>query len=267
MSTLHSIQAQFRAASHRGASPALAAIVVGGGIAPARRLRIHHNHLRTRLTEALAATFPTVEKLVGSDFFAALARDFIAVEPPKAPCLFEYGAELPAFIAAHRACRALPYLADVARFDWLVNVAYHAPDTPPLAPERLVALAPERYDEVALAPHPATGLLVSPYPLLAIWHVARADDDAPEVDLDAGGVRLVVHRAGLDVAWRSLSAAEHAFLAALISGRPLGQAWNAAVAIDLAGAEAGRIAATAFGLGLFAEILTASPLQTERTPS
>jgi hypothetical protein len=264
MSTLRSIQAQFRAASHRGTAPALAAIVVGGGIAPAQRLRIHHNHLRATLTDALAATFPTVEKLVGRDFFAALARDFIAVEPPKAPCLFEYGAELPAFIAAHRACRALPYLADVARFDWLINVAYHAPDRPPLAPDRIGAIAPESYGTVVLAPHPATGLLVSPYPLLDIWHVARTGDDAPEVDLDAGGVRLLIHRSGLDVAWRMLNAAEHAFLAALVAGRPLGEAWNTTLAIDLAGAEPERIVAMAFGLGLFADMKTFINSQTER---
>ena len=264
MSPLRSLQAQFRAASHKGAAPALAAMVVGAGIDPARRLRIHHNHLRTTLTDALAATFPTVEKLVGRDFFAALARDFIAVEPPKAPCLFEYGAEFPAFIGVHRACRPLPYLADAARFDWLVNVAYHAPDRPALAPERIAAIAPEAYGQVVLAPHPATGLLVSSYPLLDIWHVARAGEDAPSVDLDSGGVRLLVHRSGLDVAWRALSAAEHAFLAALVAGRPLGMAWNMALAIDLAGAEAGRIAATAFGVGLFTEMLAAVPSSTER---
>ncbi|HVO17397.1 MAG TPA: DNA-binding domain-containing protein [Alphaproteobacteria bacterium] len=267
MSTLRSIQAQFRAASHRGASPALAAVVAGAGIAPAQRLRIHHNHLRTTLTDALAATFPTVEKLVGRDFFGAVARDFIAVEPPKAPCLFEYGAVFPAFVAAHRACRTLPYLADVARFDWLVNVAYHAPDRPALAAERIAAIAPEAYGAVVLAPHPATGLLVSPYPLLDIWQVARAGDDAPEVDLGSGGVRLLIHRAGLDVAWRTLSAAEHAFLAALIAGRRLGEAWNTALAIDFAGAEPGPVAATAFGLGLFTEILTAPPSKTERALS
>jgi hypothetical protein len=267
MSTLRSLQAQFRAASHRGASPALAAVVIGAGLAPARRLRIHHNHLRATLTDALAATFPTVDKLVGRDFFVALARDFIAVEPPRAPCLFEYGADFPAFVGAHRACRALPYLADVARFDWLVNVAYHAPDRPALGPERLAAIAPDACGAVVLAPHPATGLLVSPYPLLDIWRVARAGDDAPEVDLDAGGVRLLVYRTGLDVAWRALSAAEHAFLATLIAGHPLGAAWNAALAIDLAGAETPRVVTTAFGLGLFTDILAVPPSQTERVPS
>jgi len=37
----------------------------------------------------------------------------------------------------HLQCRTLPYLADAARFDWRINVAYHAPDRSPLARERL----------------------------------------------------------------------------------------------------------------------------------
>jgi hypothetical protein len=257
MSTLRSIQAQFRASSLKGAAPALAAVVVAGGIDPARRLQIHRNHLRTTLTDALAATFPTVAALVGEEFFGAIARDFIAVEPPRAPCLFEYGAAFPDFIARHRACRSLPYLADAARFDWQINVAYHTADRTPLARERLAAIAPDDYDRVRLVPHPATQLLASPYPLLDIRRLARAESDAPTVDLDAGGVRLLVHRSELDVAWRTLTVAGYVFLDSLVQGVALAEAWDNALTFDPTGMEAERLITTAFNLDLFVDLILA----------
>jgi hypothetical protein len=256
---LRSLQAQFRAASVRGNAPALAAIVVGAGIDPARRLQIHHNHMRATLTDALAATFPTVFKLVGEDFFRMLAHGFIAVEPPAAPCLFDYGAQFPDYIAVNRACRELPYLPDAARFDWLINVAYHAPDRTALVHERLAALAPELFSKARLVPHPATALLESPYPLLDIWQVARADSDAAPVDLDAGGVQLLVYRSDLDVRWRVLNQAEYAFLDAATRGRPLAEAWECALDVDLAEGAAQHALATALALDLFTDLTVAEP--------
>ena len=41
--------------------------------------------------------------------------------------LAEYGADFPAFIAGYEAARDLPYLADIARLDWALNLAFHAP--------------------------------------------------------------------------------------------------------------------------------------------
>src|SRR6266542_3456863 len=72
--------------------------------------------------EALATTFPTVQALVGEDFFRMLARAFVGQSPPNQPVLAEYGAGFPAFIAGHDAARDLPYLADIARLDWALNL-------------------------------------------------------------------------------------------------------------------------------------------------
>ena len=264
MSTLRSVQVQFRAASLKGPAPALAAVVLGAGVDPARRLQIHRNHLRTTLTDALAATFPTVTRLVGDAFFGAVARDFIAVEPPASPCLFEYGAGFADFVSVHRACRPLPYLADVARFDWIVNVAYHAPDRPTLDPARLAGLTPAQYGRVRLDPHPATQLLASPYPVLDIWHMAHAADNAAPVDLGAGGAHLLVHRSGLDVRFRALNHAEHALLGAVIAGRSLAEAWECALDIDLAPGAAHRALATALTLDLFTDLTVTAPADSRR---
>ncbi|MEL6963263.1 MAG: DNA-binding domain-containing protein, partial [Pseudomonadota bacterium] len=55
-----------------------------------RRFNVYRNNVVAGMTEALRATFPAVEKLVGEDFFAASARIYIDQNPPQSPLLFRY---------------------------------------------------------------------------------------------------------------------------------------------------------------------------------
>src|SRR5262245_42124274 len=92
--------------------------VAGDSIPAAARLRVYRHHVLRSLETALSATFPTVQTLVGDEFFGGMARHFVANNPPKQPVLSEYGADFPAFVEGHAPAGGLPYLADVARLDW-----------------------------------------------------------------------------------------------------------------------------------------------------
>src|SRR3546814_13139018 len=66
----------------------------------ARRFAVYRNNVFVGLTDALRAGFPCIVRLVGDDFFAAMARVFAAATPPSSPVLLHYGAEFPDFIAS-----------------------------------------------------------------------------------------------------------------------------------------------------------------------
>jgi hypothetical protein len=173
-------------------------------------------------------------------FFGWVADRYVRAHPPAGPCLFEYGADLPDFIAALPACARLPYLADVARLEWALNAALHAPDAAPLDAESLRALEPPALARCVLPLDPSLTLLRSPWPVDAIWRANQPDaDPALSVDLDAGAVRLEVRRVGDDVVFRPLPAAAFTFRERLAAGRTLEQAVDAAFgedpAFDLAG--------------------------------
>src|SRR5262249_60555936 len=91
MLALRDLQAAF--ADHLGGADRadLLAVVADGAIPAAARLEVHRQHVQASLGAALAATFPTVEALVGSDFFRRMARDFVRHHPPSQPVLAEYG--------------------------------------------------------------------------------------------------------------------------------------------------------------------------------
>jgi Putative DNA-binding domain len=96
------------------------------------RLAVYRDTARTTLGNALALTYPAVLRLVGADFFAGAAQAYIDAQLPQGGCLNDYGSDFPAtlapFVARHAPAAPLDYLADVARFEWAVNRALHAPD-------------------------------------------------------------------------------------------------------------------------------------------
>ncbi len=80
---------------------AFAARLSGEAEAGEKRLAIHRHHIVSSLARVLATTFPTVQALVGPDFFRQATRAFVARELPRQPVLAEYGAAFPGFLATY----------------------------------------------------------------------------------------------------------------------------------------------------------------------
>src|SRR4051812_29625274 len=138
MPTLHETQTAFSRALLTQDCADLAPFIIEGA---AERLNIYRNTYKMALTNALRLCYPAVHRLVGEEFFAAVAQDFIAASPPCSASLDEYGAAFPDFLARIPSAAALPYLADVARLDWAVHRALHAADADPLGQRDLAGLA------------------------------------------------------------------------------------------------------------------------------
>lgn len=184
-------------------------------------LRVYRNNVIYSLTQALAAQFPVVHRLVGAEFFGALARDYVRQEPPLDASLAYYGHLFAEFIAANPACRALPYLADVAALELQCQRALHAADDANLDLQQLGAVPQERLGILRLFTKAAASLFVSRYPVDRIWaaNVAGADE---EIRLDAqGACQLLVYRHELEVRVVSLQLPAFTLLQQLQQGKCL----------------------------------------------
>lgn len=229
MPSLRDLQRDFSAAVLGGAAGPAATRVLSDRLAPEQRLQVYRNHVRLSLREALAATFPVVLRLVGKGYFATVARHFVLAHPPRSPVLAEYAAAFPAFLEA--APNAPVYLADVARLEWALNAAFHAPDASPLEARHLAGLAQDAYAALRLTPLASTALLASPHPVQAIWRANQPDRDG-SIDATDGETVLVWRAADGDAACRALSAGEAAFLGGLIAGHTLGETAKTALSAD-----------------------------------
>jgi len=247
MPSLPRLQQDFGAAILGGDSGAIAAAVAGGGLAAGNRVAIHRNHFVISLTEALATTFPVVRRLLGPDYFAQVARRHIGLSPPAGPCLFEYGADFAAMLQRLPALADYPYVPDVARLEWLINLAYHANDASTLSLAAVAAAPPRLWAGLVLTAHPASALLRSAWPVDAIWR-AHQDEVVADVDLSAGPVAILVSRRGDDVEWRRLEPGRDELFEALADGQALAPALerSAVIGIDPVAALTDLIDAGAF---------------------
>ncbi len=107
-------------------------------------LRVHHDTWFLGLIEALRGVYAMTEAVVGAESFKALARDYIRRHPLGTPCLNAYGDRMADVLRG----RDPVWLADLAAFEWALNLAHHACDAVPagfddlLAPDAVCTLQP-----------------------------------------------------------------------------------------------------------------------------
>jgi Putative DNA-binding domain len=226
------------------------AVIAGPkGKAATRRYNVYRNNVTVSLIDALAAVFPATLRITGTDFFRAMARFHVRATPPVSPLLFEYGRDFPDFIERYEYAGSMPWLADVARIERAWLDAYHAADAEPLRPQALASVDPERLADITLTPHPATQIVRSRFPAVAIFAANRSDGPVGRIEAP-GPEDALVTRPGLEVVVRRLPPGGAAFLTSLIAGEAFGVAAAMALAdhpsFDLPANIAGMLEAGAF---------------------
>ncbi len=199
----------------------------------ARRVRVYRNNVFGSLTDALRACYPVVERLVGTEFFAFAAESYITAHPSRSGDLHEFGSRFAEFLRELPALAELPYLPSVAHLEWACQAVYHAQGSPALDIARLAAVPASSYASLELHLNGASRLLRSNYPILRIWRVNQpgfAGD--PSVDLDEGGVRLLVIQRDYAIDIQRLGTGEYEFLRALAKRRTIAYASDAALEHD-----------------------------------
>jgi hypothetical protein len=192
-----------------------------------KRYNVYRNNVTVSLIDALAATYPAVQRITGIDFFRAMARFHIRATPPVSPLLFEYGHDFPGFIEQYEYAKAMPWLADVARIERAWLDAYHAADLPVLPVQIFEDIEPVQLGELRFTPHPATRIVRSAYSALSIFAMNRRDGPVEPLD-PSGSEDALVTRPEADVIVSTLPDGGAAFLNTLIAGESLGVAVTAA---------------------------------------
>ncbi len=225
-------QADFAAALLDPALPVPHGLVGPDGKPSTRRFNVYRNNIAASLTRVLRAAFPATARLVGEDFFAAMARAHIARQPPASPMLFDYGAEFPEFIATFVPAASLPYLCDVARIERAWVEAYHAADAHAIAPEDFARMRPDDLPDMRVIVHPSVRIVRSKFPALTIWRANTDDALSPVVNLAAGSEDALIARPDADVEVYALLPGGADFVRALGDGNSMLDAMNAAIVAD-----------------------------------
>ena len=225
MTSLHRVQELFCSAvfdpENRAALKAFCrCIAPRPGLSPEDHVKIYRQGVLAKLVEALTEIYPVCRKLVGEAFFHTMARTFVHQTPSLSPDLGEYGHDFGTFIEGFEPADALPYLGDVARMEWAWHRVYHAESSTPLDSNSLARVPAERQGEIRFHLAAATALLESIYPIHRIWQANQPEyEDDGCVDLDEGGVRLLIWRRGYDMCMDPLDESSWTVLKSFQDGR------------------------------------------------
>jgi len=212
---------------------------------PTRRFNVYRNNFYASLIDVLAVRYPVVQRLVGEEFFRAMAKVYVDEQPPRSAMILAYGGGFAEFLDRFPPVADVPYLPDIARLEWARHTAYHAADATPLGAEDFAAISSEQIAGLILALHPSLTVVSSTYPIVSIWETNMFDDDVRSVSAEAGSQDAMIARPLMTVEVRTLPPGAAAFIGALTDGQTLGDAAayaaNADERFDLAGNIAGLI--------------------------
>ena len=192
------------------------------GLSTATHIGIYRSSIHGQLSAALGDIYPVCKRLVGERFFAALCGPYVISEPSTEPDIGGFGAGFAAHIAAIDATAAVPYLADVARLEWAWHRVFHGPDQQPMDMQALAWVPAESQRRLQFQPPANSWLIDSDYPVHTIWQRNQLDWDGEEgIDLNDGGVHLLVWRSGNEMRMDPLDEAQWQVLTLLAEGLDL----------------------------------------------
>ncbi len=181
--SLEDIQHDFIAAFFNNTLQAAASHVKGDDTLSAeQRIGIYRGSVHGILTQALEQTFPVSKMLLGEKFFNAMCDVFIDKHPPDSPFFADFGAQLATFLDHFEPAQSVPFVADMARFEWLRKTSWNTTLTPTSDFSKLMETPEADYATLTFKLNPSLQLFQSLYRIDLLWsahqHDKREDIDA-----------------------------------------------------------------------------------------
>jgi hypothetical protein len=200
-------------------------------VTPAANIMIYRATMLANLIQTLRDIYPLIEKLVAEDFFRAAAKEYIELYPSLSGNLHDYGEYFSHFLADYPPVRKLPYLAEIANFEWACHLLHFAGDATGLDVKMLGSVSPDQFRQLRFTLHPACRVMRFYYPVQRIVELCKGERDE-DINLSAGGVFLLLMRRDCSINLVSLTEAEFTFLSALSRNETLGDALDQAMVVD-----------------------------------
>ncbi len=136
------------------------------------RLEIYSYAYLARMKEALAEDYWVTQKIADdkkSGTWDRISAYYFSQYPSRSFTLTDVGRFFPAFLAEDSVLQELPYLADLARFEWALIESFYATELPPFDPRSLLILDHIPASQVRIGLDTSVRLLQSNYPIDLIY--------------------------------------------------------------------------------------------------
>jgi len=228
---LADLQQKIRDAVITGDTAPLATLFAGGTRA-LRRFDIHARHYEESLTAAVVGRFPATGWLIGSKRLEAAARAFVHASPPTAPCIAEYGAELPHFVACWPETARMAYVPAFAELDWHLGRLSVSVESAAIGADQLREIDPNRLADMVVRIQPGMHYQHARWAIDTLMKLYLTDTSPESWTIREEGVHLEVCGARGAFRFSRLTVGEFTFRACLATGATVGDAAAQALELD-----------------------------------
>lgn len=213
MQPLHDIQQAFFRAVYKNEFSLSEQIKDAKNLNGESRLKVYQSSILGIQTDALAAVYPVIKKLVGDEFFLAMGKAYLRKYFSPSGDLHNLGGQMADFLQDFEPAKSLSYLPDVAKLEWVWHRIFHAADEDILDFNELAKIPAEQHGALQFYLRGGARLMASSYPVHRIWNVNQDDYTGEEsIDLSEGGVQLLITRNGYEIEIHQLNDDEWKFL-------------------------------------------------------
>ncbi len=164
-------------------------LLQAGKLSECQQLEIYRRSSLQSLNNSLSMTYPVCKIILGETQFDEIATTFIQTHHSIDPNLNNYGRELSWFIQQNTVASHLPFLSDLANFEWAWLQAYYSLDQTPASILEDIEKVPESEQlNIIFCLSPSTSLLHSHYPILDIWQAHQNPDQEMQ---NTGNTKIV----------------------------------------------------------------------------
>lgn len=181
-----------------------------------KHLAPYRHSLIGNAAQALAVSFPTVQALVGTDSFTALAAQYLQYDPPTVGDWGVWGARLPELLGRVSAINTYPFLPDVAQLDWACHQAERS-ENRALRVDTL-SLLEQPSEAITLELGMGLAIINSEHPIVDFWHKQQIKTQITE---QAPAQTALIWRQHWKAQVITLSEAEALWYKALLQGQSL----------------------------------------------
>lgn len=219
MPTLAEIQSSLRDAVVLGETAGIKTALIAE-----KRLAIHQRNYAVSLVNALLSKFPATTWLVGTAFISEAATKFVLEQPPRAPCIAEYGDGFPRFLSECPAAEHMPYLGAFARLEWHVGQVSIAIDQPAVSIDEFSKIDTDRLPDTLLTLQDGVRYLHTTWPVDDLIKLYLTETAPEFFNLTETNIWIEMRGARGEFHINRLDAAEFMFRQSISKGRSIGDA-------------------------------------------
>lgn len=184
-----------------------------------KALEVHKIGYIARLTEALGETFEGSWFVMGDELFFSICEEYIRENRSEKYNLSDYGESFPDFLEKSKDLIAIPFIQDMAKFDWIFKELFHTKQhtSAPIVELQRIETEPNMSLEI----EDSVRLFRSQFSIYKLWN-HRNDTNEENLNINyESPENLLLYKNDNEIFVKELSEIQYDIILSLKSGQPI----------------------------------------------